>query len=404
LKLLQRSIGVFARGELFASLNLQPGHNSGATASVLSRSFITLDRKVLAPKMPKAQLFVTTFSAKELLDMCRVLRYQRLPMAVEAETAANASTGYQRLLGDAKLKSIRELIQKEPKMTFPNALTLVSSDCYVQDKMLHVPYKYASLDVIDGQHRLFAYAGSELNESLRTQAQLFATIIKFDEDSLRCAARVFVTINKNQAKVKRELIVLTAYDAMGAADGEAVAGKVLSELNEKKSFALYSKLRTRPMIRSDGTMPIVTIALELAKILESSFLDSLAEDQQQHFCSELETSVARFRKREERLRLGIQFMSRVAGQLKREFQYDFASGDSSLLSPIFIACFIRVVRKILIEEMNTWEQVERNIKRIAKKALVRSGNALAFPIGIEGIPEKKSGVKSIVNYLETFLT
>jgi DGQHR domain-containing protein len=399
LKLLQRSIGVFAKGELFASLDLQPGHSSGASAIILSRSFITLDRKVLAPNMPKAQLFVTTFSAEELLDMCRVLRYQRLPMAVEAEAAANASTGYQRLLGEAKLKSIRELIQKEPKTTFPNALTLVSSDCYVQNDMLHVPYKYASLDVIDGQHRLFAYAGSELKESLRKQAQLFVTIIKFEEDSLRCAARVFVTINKNQAKVKRELIVLTAYDAMGAADGEAVAGKVLSELNEKKNFALYSKLRTRPMIRADGTMPIVTIALELARILESSFLDSLSEDQRQHFCSEFTTSVAKFRKREERLRLGKQFMSRIANQVKSSFPSDFASGDSSLLSPIFIACFIRVARKILIDEMNTWDQLERKIKKLAKNAIYSSGNALAFPIGVEGIPEKKSGMKTIVDYL-----
>jgi hypothetical protein len=53
--------------------------------------------------------------------------------------------------------------------------------------------------------------------------------------------------------------------------------------------------------------------------------------------------------------------------------------------------------------MNTWDQLERKIKKLAKNAIIRSGNALAFPLGVEGIPEKKSGMKTIVDYLEICL-
>jgi DGQHR domain-containing protein len=403
LKLLKGSIGRFASSELFASLNLHPGHDSSRSESDLKLQYITLDRKLLAHKMPKAELFVTTFSAEELLAMCRVLRYQRLPMAVETDKGSNSSTGYQRLLGKNKLTSIREHIRNDSKITFPNALTLVSSDCEVKNRKLVIPYRYASLDVIDGQHRLFAYASDSIKDSVREQSRLFATVIKFDKDPIRCAAQVFVTINKNQAKVKRELIVLTAYDAMGSGDGEAVAGKVLSELNENKQFALFSKLRTRPMIRARGSMPIVTIALELARFLEPNFLDSIPAKNRQHFLNECDSPAKKYKKREERLRVGKLFMSRMFGCVKTAFKSDFESTESSLMSPIFVACFIRLGKQLLIDEAKTWQQVEREIKSLAKGTIATSGQAIAFPKDVDSIPQKRSGMKKIVNYLQSHL-
>lgn len=403
LKLLNRSIGKFASSELFASLNLHPGHDSSRSESDLKLPFITLDRRLLAHKTPKAELFVATFSAKELLEMCRVLRYQRLPLAVETDKNSNASAGYQRLLGKNKLKSIREHIRYDSQITFPNALTLVSSNCEVKNGKLVVPYRYASLDVIDGQHRLFAYASDSIKDSVREKARLFATIIKFDKDPIRCAAQVFVTINKNQAKVKRELIVLTAYDAMGSGDGEAVAGKALSQLNETKNFPLFSKLRTRPMIRAKGSMPIVTITLELARILEPDFLDSISEKSRKNYLSECNSTLRKFKKREERLRVGKLFMSRMFGCVKTSLKSDFESAESNLLSPIFVACFIRVGKQLLVDESKSWDHIERKMKSLAKKAVEASGQPLAFPKDFDGIPDKKSGMKKIVEYLQSHL-
>ena len=197
--------------------------------------------------------------------------------------------------------------------------------------------------------------------------------------------------------------MLTAYDAMGSGDGEAVAGKVLSDLNKKKSFALFSKLRTRPMIRAKGSMAIVTIVIELARILEPDFLASISEKNQQHFLPQCNSSANRFTKREERLKVGKLFMSRLFSYVKSAFNSDIESTDSNLMSTIFVACFIRVGRQLLIEETKTWEQVERKLKALAKNAVKFSGQNIAFPKDVDGIPVKKSGIKKIVEYLQTHL-
>lgn len=403
LKVLERSIGKFAIGELFAALRLHPGQAEAKSERILKRPFITLERKLFAHKMPKAELFVTSFTAHELLTMCRVLRYQRLPMAVESDSSSNASTGYQRLLCEEKLRSIREHIRIDPKISFPNPITLVSSDCYTKDGSLHLPYRFASLDVIDGQHRLFAYAHDSIRDSIRNQANLLATILKFDKDPMTCAAQVFVTINKNQAKVKRELIVLTSYDAMRSDDAEAISGKALCLVNEDKSFALFSKFRTRPMIRAEGTMPIVTVALELAKILEANFLQSLSVDKQAHFFEQTSSTEAKFKRREERVRVGKLIMTRVCGLLKKHFKSDVISPDSNLLSPIFIASFIRLSRLLLIDEKKSWDEVECKFKSLAKKTLKISGQAIAFPRDVDGVPERKTGLKKIMEFLQANL-
>jgi DGQHR domain-containing protein len=394
LRLLAKSVGSWAASELFASLNLHPG---GAESS-LERKFISLKRKILIPRLPKADIYVTYFTVEELLTMSRVLRYQRLPMGVESDLESNA--GYQRLLSETKLKSIRELIRQEPQISFPNALTLVSEDCEEigdTDK-LRVPYRYASLDIIDGQHRLFAYADDAIRKSIRTSTDLMATIIRFQKDSKRSAAQLFVTINKNQAKVKRELIVLTSYDAMNGDDGEAVAGKVLIEVSEEKTFALFERLRTRPMIRSEDSIPITTVAIELSRMLEPNFLENLGIDQRSSFINEMETSGRKFKKRTERLRIGKHFMKRLFGIVKQQFKNDF-TGESNLLSAIYVASLIRFATELLSEE-TTWKQLEGKLQNLAKNTKSNSPKGISFPRMTEGVPERKHGLRSILEYLK----
>lgn len=73
-------------------------------------------------------------------------------MAVSSEMSADQqSGGYQRILVPDKLKKIREFVKNDPKVAFPTNLTLVlNSECEKRDSKLHIPSKYASIDVIDG--------------------------------------------------------------------------------------------------------------------------------------------------------------------------------------------------------------------------------------------------------------
>jgi hypothetical protein len=156
----------------------------------LLKPFIEIERRRVAKAVPKADLFVAAFSPRELLTMCRVFRYRGCPLA----------------LNPKKLASIGEFVDNNPNTAFPSAITLICPDCEVAETTngprLRIPYRYASLNLIDGQHRLFAYAQTGVKDAVRECARLLAVLIKFDETNptkvSRYAAQAFVTMHPNR--------------------------------------------------------------------------------------------------------------------------------------------------------------------------------------------------------------
>jgi hypothetical protein len=164
---------------------------------------------------------------KKLLKIVRVSRYEGIPLALEEYN----SDRYQRLLIEEKVVRIAKgFVRNDERRSFPNTLTLVlSSDCEERhDGKLHIPKRYSSVDIIDGQHRLFAYSHPYIREDVREGAEILASAIKFRtgnaRDISRRAARLFCEINSNQAKVKNSLRLIT--DSSGRIWGDDVSFSV----------------------------------------------------------------------------------------------------------------------------------------------------------------------------------
>jgi hypothetical protein len=408
LKLLVKNIGPYAKGELLASIQVNPPHQGGPAEVDLKKPFICVERRRLARNMPKAEVFVAEFSPDELLAMCRVFRYQGFPMAVETGKGGRESVGYQRLLIKEKLASIRRYIGLDASISFPNVLTLVCSDFAVRGAppRLCIPNRYASLDLIDGQHRLYAYAAPGISDEVRKNARLLAALICFDESRPevvnRYAATTFVTINRNQAKVKTELIYLTAYDAMGEESGTAVAGKVLTECNNRSNGALTGLLRVRPLVRSTrgpiAPLPIVTIANELTPLVEYELLMRLSPNQRSHLISLAGTSQASIKQRQNRLRLGMSLIEHFFQYVRRAFPRDVESAESCLVSAKYFAALLRLFRQFALQEQLSWHAILEQLQAVEAGARRLSGRALAFPRKSRRVPTTKDTVEKIFEW------
>lgn len=122
---------------------------------------------------------------------------------------------YQRLVKGTRLKSIQSFINND-KGFFPNSIIInirtdkekslqfdlaqkQESDADTQLGILHLPAKYKCVQIIDGQHRLLAYAGSEY---AKTHA---IPIVAFENLNSDMQIKLFMQINQNQKQVDKNL-------------------------------------------------------------------------------------------------------------------------------------------------------------------------------------------------------
>ena len=361
-KILERTIQRSARYEFFASVNINPNNIGDASlgGTVLTKRCLELTNKTLFSGQSSvlADLFVVTFKPNELLRIARVLRYQGQPMAISSGTTTNPqSSGYQRILIPDKLKKIREFVDDDSKVAFPTNLTLVlSNECQKQGSDLHIPFKYASIDVIDGQHRLFSYALS--SEQVREEALLIATAIKFNTDDAqeinRYAARTFITINSEQTKVKRDLIYLISYDVLDDKTPESIAAKILKTCDSKSNGVLTGIFALRNFIKKNSygrtPIPIISIVRELSRISKQENLEAvrtiLGEQARDPNDSDpLIQTVG-------------QLLEYYFSQIKSEFPNDWKNGDSLMMCAKYIGAFIRLLETFIKERLTVQEMRE----------------------------------------------
>lgn len=119
---------------------------------------------------------------------------------------------YQRLVKGPRLKAIRNFINGD-KGFFPNSIIInISSDRPLQFDLakndgdsstklgiLHLPAKYKSAQIIDGQHRLLGYAGTDY------AATHTIPVVAFENLSADMQIKLFMQINQNQKKVDKSL-------------------------------------------------------------------------------------------------------------------------------------------------------------------------------------------------------
>ena len=183
---------------------------------------------------------------------------------------------YQRMLDDNKLRNIRKnFIRNNHKRLFPTPITLILPPEAKPNKegKLAIPFKYGSLTIIDGQHRLYSYA--LLPHEIQKNAEILVNCIKFHSNNPqeigKFSARTFVDINREQVKVKTSLLYLIGYDHMGDTTNASLAGKVITLCNADKKSPLHDLFEGRALGRKSKLniqrISIVEVAKKLEKII-----------------------------------------------------------------------------------------------------------------------------------------
>ncbi|OOG44192.1 DGQHR domain-containing protein [Polaromonas sp. A23] len=164
-----------------------------------------------------------------------------LKVAFVNHQALNHPTGrptYQRMISPARIKEIGEFIRKggyfptnllvnfTEKSRFDLLPNRENSHAAIKFGWLHLPHKYKSAWVIDGQHRLYGY--SHLEDRFLDQS---IAVIAFEKMATTLEAELFVTINQKQKSVQKSVIVSLQSDLKwGSSDPKERASALASRL------------------------------------------------------------------------------------------------------------------------------------------------------------------------------
>ncbi len=178
---------------------------------------------------------------------------------------------YQRIIKKSRLKKVAEFV--ESGGYFPNSLILnldsggkklrfdrgstASQAGESTLGVLHLPQRYQSAYVIDGQHRLYGFAGSP-----RARTEL-VPVVAFVDLPNNEQTKIFMQINENQQAVPKNLRNTLEADLLWTSDdlrnrARALKSKVAQELGEQKA----STLRGRVIIGEERSTNRRCIGLE----------------------------------------------------------------------------------------------------------------------------------------------
>lgn len=382
LRELSRLIGKFSQYEFLAAINIGPSELEDASlgGGNLTKPAMETTNRTVAPNTGNADLYLLVFKPIELLKVGRVLRYRGQPIAIESE---DAGAGYQRILISDKLKLIADFISGSTNVAFPSTLTAVlSSDCtVVQDtdddsgiREVVIPQEYAAIDIIDGQHRLFAYAQETIQEEVRESDRLLVTAIKFrthdSQEINQNAARTFVSINSTHTRVKKALIDMISYDVLGETSTRAIAAKVLLECTKRPNKALSRIFKTSEftMVNHGEIPPIPTVLVvdELSRYL------NLKQYRQNEQIVELERtfdcSIEELEEASHLVKKGIEVLERYFSAVRRVFPKDWRNQGSRMMCAKYLGGFIRLLRSFT-EEGLTFDQMEARLMTIRAKVV-----------------------------------
>lgn len=168
----------------------------------------------------------------------------------------NMMPTYQRLIKKSRLKSIRKFID-EDKGYFPNSI-VISIDSGGKDLdftrantqvettlsklgILHLPKKYRSAYIIDGQHRLYGYAETEYNIKNTIPVVAFVDLDRSEQ------VKLFMEINENQKSVSKNLRLTLNSDLLWTSSNlieqqKALCSRIAIYLGETRLSPLFNKI------------------------------------------------------------------------------------------------------------------------------------------------------------------
>jgi DNA sulfur modification protein DndB len=169
----------------------------------------------------------------------------------------NMMPTYQRLIKKNRLKQIHTFID-EKKGYFPNSI-IISIDTGKKGRLnfdradtqvkstisdlgiLHLPKKYRSVYIIDGQHRLYGYANSIYKSTNTIPVVAFVDLDRSEQ------VRLFMDINENQKAVSKNLRLTLNADLLWTSESyldqfKALSSRIAIFLGESRLSPLFNKI------------------------------------------------------------------------------------------------------------------------------------------------------------------
>lgn len=169
----------------------------------------------------------------------------------------NMMPTYQRLIKKNRLKEINSFIDQE-KGYFPNSIIInivteknkklifepsnnQVSNAISRVGILHLPKKYKSAYIIDGQHRLYGYANSQYKSSNTIPTVALVNIDRSEQ------VKLFMQINENQKAVSKDLRNTLDADLLWDSDSyvdqlKALKSKIAINLGENRASPFFGKI------------------------------------------------------------------------------------------------------------------------------------------------------------------
>ena len=235
------AIGTYARYEIINDFGLET-QEENQISNVLAIKF---DQP--SSEYPAGSIYMFTMAPDKLLKLC--VLYRR---------AQGNSAAYQRMLNKKRIASVRKFVTRQDAFMPPSVIVhlddsvvWVPSDHPQKDKsgnvitltnpndyelgILQIPNKYASLELIDGQHRLFGFVATDP----ATKLTFKLSVLGLHGLSTVKRKNTFVSINDNSRRMDANLVAYLKYiddEDVCRQDQELMAIKLVVELNKLSPF------------------------------------------------------------------------------------------------------------------------------------------------------------------------
>lgn len=205
------------------------------------------------------------------------------------EANKNMMPTYQRIIKKKRLKEVQAFINDGGY--FPNSLIISidtngkgiqfdQSSTKVDDSLsklgvLHLPKRYHSAYIIDGQHRLYGYSDSEYAVKNTIPVVAFVDLSRSEQ------LKLFMDINENQKSVNKNLRVQLSSDLLWDSPNqnerrEALRSKIAQKCGEEPTSPLLGRIAVGEDEKS--SVKCITIAIMNLAFKKTHFLSTYAKD------------------------------------------------------------------------------------------------------------------------------
>ena len=197
---------------------------------------------------------------------------------------------YQRLIKKSRLKQVHTFVENGGY--FPNSI-IISIDsngkklkfdqaspsienASTRMGVLHLPKRYRSAYIVDGQHRLYAYNGSQYAEKNALPVVAFVDLERTEQ------LEIFMQINENQKAVSRNLKHTLDADLKWDSDNlrdraEGIKKQLAQDLGEDTSSPLYERILVGEDQRTE--YKIITLEAILKGLNQTNFVGKFTKDE-----------------------------------------------------------------------------------------------------------------------------